>query len=162
MSISIRAIGASDQAFLWEMLYCAIYLPPGAEPVSREVLEDPRLRIYAEGWGRFGDAGYIALDGKLRTGAVWLRRLCGEPAGYGYIDSETPELSIAVLPVYRGRGIGSMLLERLISEASGALPAISLSVSLENPALELYRRFGFQVFARQEDSVAMVLRLKQK
>ena len=162
MSISIRAIGPADQAFLWEMLYHAIYVPPGAQPVSRELLEDPRLRIYAEGWGRSGDEGFVALDGSLRIGAAWLRFLGGDPAGYGYVDSDTPELSIAVVPEYRGRGIGSMLLERILSEARANLPAISLSVSLENPALELYRRFGFEVLARREDSATMVLRFEQR
>ena len=52
-----------------------------------------------------------------------------------------PELTIAVRPGERGRGIGSALLTALLDEARAReLPALSLSVSERNPALRLYER----------------------
>ena len=79
-------------------------------------------------------------------GAVWLRQFTQLSPAYGYLDDTTPELSIALLPEYRGRGVGTQLLERMIDEARQqhpALAALSLSVSRDNPARRLYERLGF-------------------
>ena len=44
----------------------------------------------------------------------------------------------------RGRGVGTILLERLIAEAQSlSLPALSLSVEPDNFATALYQRLGF-------------------
>jgi ribosomal protein S18 acetylase RimI-like enzyme len=75
--------------------------------------------------------------------------------GYGYISADIPELSVALLPEYRGQGIGTDLLNHLIEEARQVYPALSLSVSPENPAAHLYERFGFEVINRQATSLTM-------
>ncbi|HEU4594108.1 MAG TPA: GNAT family N-acetyltransferase, partial [Pyrinomonadaceae bacterium] len=64
--------------------------------------------------------------------------------GFAYLDDETPELAVAVSPEHRGRGVGTALMERLLSEASGLFAAVSLSVSPRNPARRLYERLGFE------------------
>lgn len=59
-------------------------------------------------------------------------------------------LSIAVLKDYQGRGIGSLLLQRII-ESARKLGArrIYLEVRVSNErAQRLYKKFGFRVFAR--------------
>lgn len=78
------------------------------------------------------------------VGAVWVRLMIGENKGYGFVDDATPELSIAVLPEYRGQGVGTQLLTHLFGSECG-VSSTSLSVSLENPAVRLYERFGFTV-----------------
>ena len=57
----------------------------------------------------------------------------------------TPELSVAVMPGYRGQGIGTRLLNALLDTASKSYDAVSLSVQADNPALRLYQRLGFEV-----------------
>jgi ribosomal protein S18 acetylase RimI-like enzyme len=153
----LRSLTPTDQPFLWEMLYQAIYVPTGETPPPRDVIYQPDLARYVQDWGREGDRGFIASD--LATGeaiaAVWSRFLIGEDKGYGYINDQTPELGLAVLPEYRGQGIGTALLNALVADAPGA---ISLSVSADNPALRLYQRFGFAIV--RESHGTLILKYK--
>jgi Acetyltransferases len=51
---------------------------------------------------------------------------------------------MAVLPEYRGRGIGTLLLRTLMQSLKDqGIGAVSLSVDVRNPARRLYERFGF-------------------
>ena len=105
--------------------------------------------------------GFVAVDGGSGelVGAVWLRLLAGDERGYGYVDDETPELGMAVQPAYRGRGIGSALLKRMLESAEGVYRKVCLSVSADNPALRLYERAGFERAGVDGSSVTMVKRL---
>jgi ribosomal protein S18 acetylase RimI-like enzyme len=153
----LRALKQTDEDFLWEMLYHALYLPAGQPPFPKEVVNEPEIARYVEGWGKDHDRGFIAFDRSTSEpiGAVWIRLFKRESPGYGYLDDETPELSIALLPGYRHRGIGTDLLTRLIDEARGRYVALSLSVSADNPAAHLYQRLGFEVVERNGPSLTM-------
>jgi ribosomal protein S18 acetylase RimI-like enzyme len=146
----------TDEPFLWEMLYQALYLPEGQGALSREVVYSPELARYVQGWGRGSDYGLMVIDPLTEQafGAVWLRLLTGEDKGYGYVDNETPELGIAVFPEYRGQGIGTELLTHLLESPYGQ-SAISLSVSTNNPAVRLYERFDFEVVSISGESLLM-------
>ena len=154
--IIVRPLTAADEPFLWEMLYQALYVPEGADPFPRDVVRLPEISRYAEDWGRFDDLGFVAVIDETCVGAAWIRLLKGANKGYGYVDETTPELTIAVEPTFRGRGIGTKLLARLIAEAKNRYHAVSLSVSADNPALRLYRRFGFEVVATSGNSLTMI------
>ena len=154
----VRFATSNDEPFLWEMLYHAIFVPPGAAPVSREMLHTTELARYVAGWGRADDIGLLAIDSRSQypMGAAWLRLLSGENQGYGYIDGDTPELSVAVLPEHRGRGVGSGLLTQLFREVQNRYKAISLSVSENNPAVRLYERLGFSIVRKEGASMTMI------
>lgn len=139
------------------MLYQALYVPATASPLPREVVFQPELAKYVQNWGaNQDDTGLVAvLNAGTLIGAVWLRRFTNQNPGYGYIDDDTPELSIAVLPAYRDRGVGTKLLTTLFSQSKNCYPAISLSVSANNPAKSLYQRLGFEVISRDRDSLIM-------
>jgi ribosomal protein S18 acetylase RimI-like enzyme len=142
----IRPLAPEDAHCLWEMLYQAIHMPEGVEPPAREIVHSPGLSHYVAGWGRAGDMGYLAVDDEgLLVGAAWLRLFPAEDPGYGFVDDATPELSVAVMPGYRGQGIGTRLLSALLDAAAERYDAVSLSVQADNPALRLYRRLGFEV-----------------
>ncbi len=161
LSFTIRPLLPTDQEFLWEMLYQAIYVPPGNPPPARSLLQLPEIAHYAAHWGRSGDLGKVAIqkeNGKS-IGAAWLRLFSAEDPGYGFVSSEIPELSLAVLPGHRRDGIGKALLLDLIASARGQYPALSLSVSLENPAKILYEKVGFQTIRKEGDSWVMRLNL---
>jgi ribosomal protein S18 acetylase RimI-like enzyme len=72
----------------------------------------------------------------------------GEPAGRLYVDRREDEIrivDIALLPEHRGRGIGTLLLGELLSEADAAGKSVTIHVERLNPALRLYARLGFSV-----------------
>ncbi|MGK7952585.1 MAG: N-acetyltransferase family protein [Xenococcaceae cyanobacterium] len=139
------------------MLYQALFVPPDTTPLPKEIIFQPQLAKYVQNWGLDEDRGLIAVleDSQTLVGAVWLRIFKSSNPGYGYIDDHTPELSIAVLPQYRDQGIGTKLLTELFSQVRNQYSAVSLSVSSNNPALRLYRRLGFEVINRQNNSLTM-------
>lgn len=154
----IRSLTKEDQPFLWEMLYHAIFVAPGDPQPTRKILKLPDIRRYAADWmQREGDIGFAAeVDGQP-VGAVWLRCWSEDNKGYGFVDTAVPELSIALLPAFRGRGIGTRLLRHCIHEASHDYATISLSVSSHNPAKKLYLREGFIITGDETDaSLTMV------
>ena len=157
MSYLIRLLEPADQGILWEMLYLALYVPPEAPPLGRDIVYKPELAKYVQAWGKAGDLGLVASlsDNQMAIGAAWLRLFQQDNPGYGYINDATPELAIAVLPDYRNQGIGTALLTQLCHQAKERYAAISLSVALYNPALRLYRRFGFEAVERSDDALTM-------
>ncbi len=156
-----RPLRVQDQHFLWEMLYQAIYVPPEEAPPPREIVFQPELSRYVKDWGRANDFGWLAIEqvSAQPVGAAWLRLLTGEQRGYGYIDERTPEISLAVLPEYRGQGAGTELLARLIRSAQAHYPALSLSVTGGNRAIHIYERAGFRVANEAGGSITMKLDL---
>ncbi len=155
MNISYRCIEKSDQPFLWEMLYQALYVPEGALPFPREIIEVLAIKIYAENWGKNSDEGLVAINVDRPVGAVWIRQM----RGYGFVDADTPELTIAVLPEFRGKGIGTDLMSEFFTTLSSRYKAISLSVTTENPAMKLYERLGFEVVKIDGNTAIMIKKL---
>lgn len=156
----IRPLTAAHQSLLWEMLYLSLFVPEGKAPFERSILDQPDISKYVRDWGRAHDFGCVSVDENSRPlGAIWLRLFAEEKKGYGYVDDSTPELGMAVFPEYRGRGIGTSLLTRLIETPPADYKQISLSVARGNPALRLYKRFGFEVVAADENSLTMLKKL---
>ena len=152
----IRPGGRNDQRFLRDMLRHAYYW---RERMPRGDIDAPVYR-YVMNWGRPGDAAVIALDDDNRVGAAWYRLFKRDEPGYGFVDEQTPELSIAVVPSRRGKGFGDQLLRALLDEAKrGGFSQISLSVEPDNPALRLYERFGFEKVGESNGSWVMLTRL---
>jgi ribosomal protein S18 acetylase RimI-like enzyme len=72
--------------------------------------------------------------------------LDGVPIGRLYVDRREDEIriiDIALLPQYRGRGIGTALLTPILDEADREAKRVSIHVEHENPARRLYDRLGF-------------------
>jgi ribosomal protein S18 acetylase RimI-like enzyme len=139
MNFVIRSLMVEDESIVWKMLQYAAH-----ESSIASVRQQPYLARYALNWGRMGDLGYVAsIDDKSPIGAAWLRLWLGEDKGFGYVNDEIPELAIAVLPDYRGQGIGTKLLRQILGPAKINYPAVSLSVRANNPVVHLYERTGF-------------------
>jgi ribosomal protein S18 acetylase RimI-like enzyme len=152
MDYLIRPLIQEDKAFLWQMLYEAAYLVEEGNLTVQDAMNHPDLAKYVKDWGLKDDSGFVAIlkSSNQPVGAVWLRLLTGENKGYGYVDDQIPELAIAILPQYRNKGIGTQLLTHLLAAAKTSYPSISLSTRATNPAVGLYKRFGWKVLADSE------------
>lgn len=162
VSFAVRGAEASDAAFLAEMLVAAAFWRPDGPPGDvADILSQPSLSHYVAGWPRPGDLGVIALNEQQRVGAAWVRLLPESDPGYGFVDAATPELSMGVLRAWRGRGIGSRLLDALITAARAqGLSSLSLSVEPDNHARRVYERVGFRQVDELNGSLTMLLRLQ--
>jgi GNAT superfamily N-acetyltransferase len=70
----------------------------------------------------------------------------GVPLGYLWVDRRDAELhlvDVALLPEYRGDGLGTELISRLISEARERKIPFRLNVLAQGPARRFYERLGF-------------------
>ncbi len=143
--VKLRPAGPGDEPFLRKMMYeAAAWNPDWPHEEVIEALSNPILARYVDGWRRPGDAGVIAEIGGEPVGAAWYRLFTSDRPGYGFVDERTPELGIAVVPLHRRRGIGTVLLESLIERARDeGYPALSLSVAPSNRSRMMYERAGF-------------------
>jgi ribosomal protein S18 acetylase RimI-like enzyme len=157
--LQLRPAGAADLPFLREMLYeAATWAARAGRPPLDEALADPAVARYLEGWPRDGEAGLVAetWDGSA-AGAGWWRWFTAESPGYGFVAPEIPELTLAVAPEWRRRGVGAALLSALMQSATAeGIPALSLSVEDGNGARRLYARAGFEIRARDAGAWTMV------
>jgi GNAT superfamily N-acetyltransferase len=163
--LGIRLAQPDDEPFLWDMAWEAMAVDAGMRALGREAaFAKPNIRRYLERWGRPGDAAVVALaaDGQ-RLGATWYRLFPAEDPGWGFVATGVPELGIGVVTEARGNGIGSALLDALLSLArEQGYRALSLSVDRQNPARRLYERKGFRdagISDPTDTSVTMIAHL---
>lgn len=72
----------------------------------------------------------------------------GQPAGRLYLrrgEHEYRIVDIALLPEFRGRGVGTALLAAIQHEARQASLPVTIHVERFNPALEWYQQLGFHL-----------------
>ncbi len=70
-----------------------------------------------------------------------------EPAGRLYVhrgERDIRIMDIALARAFRGRGIGTALLRRLMAEADASGRVLSIHVEAQNQARALYARLGFE------------------
>jgi len=99
--MNFRLIKKNEYGCLEDFLYFAVFVPPGHEPLSRDVIHVPELYVYIEDFGRPDDVCFVAeADGAI-VGAAW-SRILAQPGkeGYGNIDNrENSENDIMALPL---------------------------------------------------------------
>ena len=76
---------------------------------------------------------HVILNQGQRVGRLYLARW----------PTEIRIMDIALLPEYRGQGIGSALLADILAEGARTGKRVSIHVEKFNPALRLYERLGF-------------------
>lgn len=83
---------------------------------------------------------------QYRDTAFELVLVDGEPAGrliVGRWERELRIVDVALLPAFRGAGIGTRLLAPVLAEADARGLPVTIHVERTNPAQRLYARLGF-------------------
>lgn len=156
MQVRVRELRQSEIALLDEFLYHAIFIPDGVQAPPRDIVNHPDLQIYIADFGQADDICYVAEVDSQVVGAAWTRII----HDYGYVDDDTPSLSISILPKYRNRGIGTALLNKLLSSLKQrGYKQVSLSVQKANYAVGIYVKLGFSVLRENEEDYVMLCTL---
>jgi len=160
--VNVRPLDPPDRAFLDEMLFEAFFWNPAwVRPTLAEFRQNPEFTKLLADWGRPGDRGVLAEEQRTRLGAAWFRVWTPELHSYGFVDSRTPELGIAMAPAHRAKGAGRALLRALIQIArADGYPALSLSVSPSNYARAFYESEGFRKVGESGTSWTLLLQLR--
>ncbi len=116
-------------------------------PFTRAHIPDA-LVIEAELFGKEAWSQWM-FDSELDAGHYYRAALTEESTLAGYAglaiidDTEAWVQNIAVRRADHGKGIGTLLLEDLLRQASDR--SVGLEVATDNPAQRLYAKYGFEV-----------------
>lgn len=160
--IIIRELKQNEIHFLSEMLYEAIFIPNGEKKLPKEIINEPELNIYIKDFGRKNDFCLVAEKETKLIGAIWIRQFNESEKGFGFVNLETPELSMAIIEKYRGNGIGKIMLNKMLSKITVLnFKQVSLSVDNRNFAYEFYKKNSFIEIDSEKNSVKMLRLLKK-
>jgi ribosomal protein S18 acetylase RimI-like enzyme len=137
--LAIRPATPDDLGALWVFLAIAGY---EADVAAAKTV--PFVATHLAGWQRKQDFGFIAEEDGVPVGAAWARQFLPDEEPLFYVDARTPEVTIGVKPLLRGRGVGGALLQALCAEAARREVGLCLNVRHDNPARRLYDRVGFR------------------
>lgn len=154
-----RELRPNEYDLLKDFLYEAIYIPKGADPPDRSIIEQPELALYYEGFGN-GKADHciVAEDSGKVIGAVWTRIM----DDYGHVDDDTPSFAISLLKEYHKMGIGTQLMKRMLLHLKECgFERASLAVQKENYAVRMYKKVGFNVIDENTEEYIMICDLQE-
>lgn len=154
MNYIIREMKESEYSLLDNFLYEAIFIPDGVEPPAKSIINSPELQVYISNFGtKKDDLCLVAEVEEKIVGAVWVRIM----NDYGHIDDQTPSFAISLYKEYRGYGIGTDMMRKMLSllKESGYKQA-SLAVQKENYAVKMYKNVGFEIVDENEEEYIMV------
>lgn len=145
MDVRIRTVLPNESTLVFSFLTLAARMPESGEPIQK-ALRDHELTRYWRNWGRQGDLGLVAESESVGypISCAWVRLFSREEAGADYVGEDIAELAVGTIPAARGLGVGTRILQDLLSLCKTRYSGVSLSVRMENPAIRLYERLGFR------------------
>lgn len=157
MNYNIRTLRNDEYELLNSFLYEAIFIPAGVQAPPKTIIELPEMQVYVKDFGKKeDDICFVAESNKKVVGAVWVRVM----NDYGHIEAGVPSFAISLYKEYRGCGIGTALMKRMIQELKiRGYEKASLSVQKANYAVKLYKNVGFEIVDENEEEYMMVCRL---
>lgn len=154
MDYEIHEIKETEYPLLKDFLYEAIFVPEGVKPPPRSIINAPELQVYIRNFGtQEHDRALLAKAENRAVGAVWVRIM----DDYGHIDDKTPSFAIALYKEYRGLGIGTELMRKMLAILkSRGYEKASLAVQKANYAVKMYLDTGFEIVDENEEEYIMV------
>ncbi len=152
-NLNIRELKENEYKILDNFLYEAIFIPKGTKKPPREIINNEKLQVYVKDFGNYKDDNCIVaeLNNKI-VGACWTRIM----NDYGHIDDNTPSFAISLYKEYRGKGIGTKLMETMLKLLrEKGYQKTSLSVQKNNYAVKMYKKLGFRIINENEQEYIM-------
>lgn len=140
-TVLVRRVRQGEEAALFEVYYSAIHLVASRDYSPEQIAAWAPREIDASLWGN-----------RIRSINPFVVELGGELAAYadlqenGYIDH------FFVSGLYPGRGLGSMLMRRILDEAK-SLGLAELTSNVSRTAEGFFEKFGFTVIERRRPEV---------
>jgi len=137
--IELRPIGAEDEPFLF-----TVYANTRYEELAQVAWSQKEKEIFLRQQFQFQHSQYMEnyLDAEFK-----IIKIDDVDAGRLYSDvwkKEIRIIDIAILPEYRNRGCGTVLIKEIQEKAASQDKKVSIHVEKNNPALGLYHRLGFK------------------
>ncbi|MBQ7839708.1 MAG: GNAT family N-acetyltransferase [Lachnospiraceae bacterium] len=160
MHYIIRPITNSEYEVLNDFLYEAIFIPEGEEAPPKSIIDQPELQVYVSGFGtQKDDICFVAEADDRIVGAVWVRDM----EDYGHIADGMPSFAVSLYKEYRGFGIGTSLMRRMLGELKQrGYEKASLSVQKKNYAFKMYQKLGFEICGENEEEYIMIFDLMKR
>jgi ribosomal protein S18 acetylase RimI-like enzyme len=139
MNPSLRPASPADQEFLFQ-LYASTRQAEIAALGWSPAQQESFLRMQFQAQQRWYETAYAGAEHRIVM-------LDSKPAGRLLVErgAEAATLvDISLIPEYRGRGLGTMLLRDLLHGCQNSGLAVRLQVLKTNPAQRLYERVGFR------------------
>ena len=113
--------------------------------------KDAVLDTYTDFYGLTSkDLGLYAMVDKEIAGAVWTRE----------IASSKPEMCLAIVEKFKGKGVGSFMMDQFLQEAGAVYEEIFININAKPKSLKFYEKFGFEV--RDENNFTLYKKLEKK
>jgi ribosomal protein S18 acetylase RimI-like enzyme len=138
-SIRLRPKSEADRSFL-----AALYASTRTQELAMVPWSDEQKQAFLQ-W-QF-DAQTTHYDTHYEGADFLIVELDGAPIGRLYADRRPEDIEIidiALLPQFRGAGLGTRLLRDVLGEAEAGGKSVKIYVEHFNPARHLYDRLGFQ------------------
>jgi len=137
--LTLRPITPEDEAFL-----CRVYASTREEELAVVPWDEAQKAAFLQMQFQAQHTFYAANYTRAQFAVILLD---DAPVGRLYIDRREHEIrivDIALLPNYRCQGIGTLLLQEIMAEGASRDVPVTIHVEMNNPALRLYQRLGFQ------------------
>lgn len=158
MNYIIREMNKHEYPLLNDFLYEAIFQRDELNLFPKTIIKNPEIYVYIKDFGKDKDDYCLCAEvNEEIVGAVWVRNI----KGFGRIDDITLEFAISLYKDYRGYGIGTDMMKKMLKYLKGAgYPKTSLAVQKDNYALNMYLSVGFQIIDENEEEYIMVYYLE--
>lgn len=153
MKYKIRKMLPREYSLLNDFFYNAIFIPQGLPPPPKNIIMNDELQVYIKNFGKQkDDMALVAEINNKIIGSVWTRIM----NDYGHIDNDTPSLAISLYKEYRGYGIGTALMQNMLSLLKQyGYKRVSLSVQKVNYAVKMYKNLGFIIVGENQEEYIM-------
>lgn len=149
--IGLRAIAPDDEAFLLEL-----YRSTRAEEMAAWGLDKEQQELLLKLQLKARDQSYLMYYQGVDDRIILFKDESVGRLIVSRTDAEIRLVDIALVPGYRGSGVGTSLIKDLLTEADATGRTVRLQVEKTNPlARGLYERLGFMVTGENQTHFQM-------